>query len=424
MRGLLKTSMIASAIVLSGASLAQAATVSLFCSSSGSEYELCSEAANAWAAETGNEVKINRMPTSWDEALPLYQQLLAAKSSDIDVMIVDVIWVGMLKEHLLDLNTVVPKEEIDQHFASIVGAGSVDGKLVAMPWFTDTGLLFYRKDLLEKYGKPVPATWAELTATAKEIMDAERAAGTPDMWGYAWQGKAYEGLTCDAIEWVASSGGGTIVDEKGEITINNPEAAKAIDLAASWVGGISPRGVLEYDEESSRGVFETGKSVFHRNWSYVWGTSQGENGPLVGKVGVSALPAGAEGQTSSGCMGTAHMGVSAYTANPKEAVSLLRYMTGVAEQKRRAIKASYNPTIASLYEDKEVLAAVPFLPDAKKAFDESASRPSSATAGDYNQVSTAFFTAVQSVLAGDSNATDALATLQGDLQKIKERGGW
>lgn len=401
-----------------------AATVSLFCSGSGGEYGICVEAAEAWAAETGNEVKINRMPASWDEALTLYQQLLAAQSPDVDVMIIDVIWVGILKEHLLDLRTVLGEDDIDQHFPVITDAGSVDGKLVAMPWYTDTGLMFYRTDLLEKYGKAVPRTWAELTDTAREIMDGERAAGHSDLWGYTWQGNSYEGLTCDAIEWVASSGGGSIVDEAGNITINNPQAAAAIELAASWIGSISPRGVLEYDEESSRGVFELGNAVFHRNWSYVWGTSQGNGGPIDGKVGVTALPVGAEGQISSGCMGTAHMGVSAYTAHPQEAASLLAYMTGAAEQKRRAIEGAYNPTVSSLYQDAEVLEAIPFLGDAIEAFDESVSRPSAVTGGDYNQVSTLFYTAVHSVLSAEQSAAEALEYLEADLGRVKERGGW
>lgn len=421
---MIRNALVAGTMCLGATGMASAETVSLFCSSSGTEYELCSGAANAWAAETGNEVKINKMPAAWDEALPLYQQLLAAQSADADVMLLDVIWVGLLKDHLLDLRTVVPAEEIDQHFASIVDAGTVDGKFVAMPWYADTGLLFYRKDLLEKYGKPVPATWEELAATAQEIQDGERAAGNADMWGYVWQGKAYEGLTCDAIEWVASNGGGHIVEADGTISINNPDAVKAVAAAAGWVDSISPKGVLDYDEEGSRGVFETGNAVFHRNWSYVWGTSQADGAKLKGLVGVAALPSGGEGKTSAGCMGTAHLGISAYTQHPEAAASLLRYLTGAKEQKRRVIEAAYNPTISALYEDADVTAAAPFLADAKKAFDEAANRPSAATLGDYNKVSSAFYTAVHAVLAGETDAASALEVLATDLDKIKSRGGW
>jgi trehalose/maltose transport system substrate-binding protein len=404
--------------------IAAADTVSMFCSSSGSEYELCKNAAEAWAKESGNQVKINKMPASWDDALPLYQQLLAAKSSDIDVLLVDVVWVGMLQKNLLDLNGEVPADEIKAHFPSALAAGSVDGKLVAMPWYNDTGLLFYRKDLLEKYGKPVPKTYAELVATAQDIQDSERKAGNGDMWGYAWQGKAYEGLSCDAIEWVASYGGGTIVDEKGNITIDNPKAAAALTEAASWVNKISPQGVLSYDEESSRGTFEAGNAVFLRNWSYVWGTSQTAGGKLVGKVGVTALPVGAEGEKSSGCAGTAHISVSKYTKHKAAAVSLVRYLTGAAEQKRRVVEAAYNPTLAPLYQDPDVLKAIPFLQDAIKGFGESVARPSSVTGSSYNKVSQAFYTEVHAVLAGEKTADVALKDLAAELAKIKKKSKW
>lgn len=416
------------AAILAGSLLAvtpsSAETVSLFCSSSGAEYELCKNGADAWAKQTGNEVKINKMPAAWDEALPLYQQLLSAQSQDADVLLLDVVWIGLLQNHLLDLADVLPKEEIAANFPSTVAAGTVNGRLVAEPWYTDTGLMFYRKDLLDKYKKPVPRTWSEFTQTAKAVQDGERAAGNKEMWGFAWQGKSYEGLTCDAIEWVGSFGGGTIVDDKGNITIDNADAAKALGQAHGWVDTISPPGVLNYDEESSRSVFEAGNAVFLRNWAYVWGTSQGKDQPLVGKVGVTALPAGKDGAKSSGCMGTAHLGISKYTRHKDAAVSLLRFLSGRQEQKRRAIEGAYNPTIAALYEDADVLKALPFLKDAQTAFADSVARPSAVTGSSYNRVSQAFYKAVHGVLAGEEQPEAALKALAGDLETIKKRGKW
>ncbi len=123
---------------------------------------------------------------------------------------------------LLDLKTMIPQADQDKHFASTLNAAKLDGNLIAMPAYMDVGLMFYRKDLLEKYGKQPPKTWDELAATAKEIQDKERTAGNGEMWGYAWQAKSYEGLTCDAIELIASNGGGTIISDDGKVTIDNP----------------------------------------------------------------------------------------------------------------------------------------------------------------------------------------------------------
>ena len=133
------------------------------------------------------------------------------------------VWPGILKDHLLDL-TPYAKGAEKAHFPAIVANNTVDGKLVAMPWFTDAGLLYYRKDLLRSTARRRPTTWDELTATAKKVMDAERKAGNADMQGFVFQGKAYEGLTCNALEWVASFGGGPIVDAERQDHHQQPAA--------------------------------------------------------------------------------------------------------------------------------------------------------------------------------------------------------
>src|SRR5690606_39913862 len=105
-----------------------------------------------------------------------------------------------------------------------------------------------------------PPTWAELTEMAQTIQDGERAAGNPDFWGFVWQGNSYEGLTCDALEWEYSNGGGTIVSPDGVITIDNPAAIEAIEMAASWVGTISPSAVTSFGEEEARHMWQAGNA--------------------------------------------------------------------------------------------------------------------------------------------------------------------
>ncbi|MEO1065726.1 MAG: extracellular solute-binding protein, partial [Actinomycetota bacterium] len=164
---------------------------------------------------------------------------------------VDVIWAPQLANHFVDLSEAAA-DVVDDHFPAIIESQTVDGRLVAIPMFTDAPALYYRKDLLDKHGAVPPTTWVEMTETAQTIMDAERAEGNEDIFGFVWQGAAYEGLTCNALEWVASNGGGTFIDAEGEITASNPEAAAALDLVATWVGTIAPPGVIAYREEDSR----------------------------------------------------------------------------------------------------------------------------------------------------------------------------
>jgi len=402
----------------------EAATISISCSAVGLDLELCQEATNAWAEQTGNQVEVVSTPNSATERLALYQQILAANSAEVDVFEIDVIWPGLLANHFVDLTEYMDQETIEQHFDAIVDNNTVDRRLVAMPWFTDGGILYYRADLLEKYGKEPPVTWQELTDTANEIQDAERAEGNGRMQGFVFQAKAYEGLTCNGLEWIDSFGGGTIVDAEGAITVNNEQAAQALELAASWIGTIAPEGVLNYAEEESRGVFQSGNAVFMRNWPYAWALGNAEDSPIKGKIGVTQLPKGGEDGKHTGALGGWQLAVSKYSQNPEIAADLVRHLTSAEEQKRRAIKAAKNPTIEALYQDPEVLEAVPFFGGLYETFTNAVARPSRITGDRYNQVSAEFFNAVHAVLSGRSDAGSSLAALEQSLDRISRGGRW
>lgn len=413
---------IAAGIALAFGSVAgaHAATITISCGSVGQDFEFCKKTTEDWAKKTGNTVKLFTPPQSTTDILALFRQMFAAKSSDLDVINVDVVWPGMIKDHLLDLKPYSKGVE-KEHFPSIVANNTADGKLIAMPWFTDAGMLYYRKDLLEKHGEKAPTTWEELAATAKKIQDAERKAGNADMQGFVFQAKAYEGLTCGAVEWLWSYGGGNIVDDKGNITVNNPKAAKALNTAASWIGTIAPTGVLNYGEEDARGVFQSGNAVFMRNWPYAWSLGNGKDSKIAGKIGVSALPKGGADGKNAATLGGWQLAVSKYSKHPKEAADLVMYMTSKEIQKERAIKGSYNPTIPSLYQDKDVLAAAPFFGDLYNVFTSAVPRPATATGLKYNEVSAAFWNATHDVLSGKEKAETSLGKLEGKLKQIKRR---
>jgi len=413
---------VCAALVLAPGWAAYAATITISCGAVGRELEICREGAEAWAAKAGHAVKLVSTPNSSSERLALYQQLLAARAPDLDVLQIDVVWPGLLAGHLVDLSEAHTTAR-ENFFPQLVRNNTVGGRLVALPWFVDVGLLYYRSDLLARHGLRVPRTWTELTVTAERIQQAERAAGTPRLWGFVWQGRAYEGLTCDALEWLASHGGGTIIDPGGRITVNNPQAASAITLAASWIRRISPEGTLNYTEEESRGVFQSGLAVFMRNWPYAWNLLQSAESPVRGKVGVAMLPAAADGRPAA-ALGGWQLAVSRYSRNPEIAASLVRYLVSRSEQKRRALAGGYHPTIPALYADAELLAASPLFGTLSGALDGAVARPAAAVGADYNRVSYAFANAVHAVLAGQSDAASSLRALERQLRRLKRRGNW
>ena len=172
--------------------------------------------------------------------------------------------------------------------------------MVGIPWFTDGGLLYYRSDLLEKYGyDSPPTTWTELEEIAAAIQQGERDEGNQDFWGFVWQGQAYEGLTCDALEWVYSSGGGTIVSPEGIITDRQHRCSGSAGSTAGWVGEISPPGVTGFMEEESRSVWQSGNAAFMRNWPYAYSLGQGDDSAIQGLFDVTSLPGAEAGQSAA-----------------------------------------------------------------------------------------------------------------------------
>jgi trehalose/maltose transport system substrate-binding protein len=405
-----------------GCATAHAAEVTIACGSVGADVEICRTLMKEWSARTGHQVRIFITPNTTTDQLALYRQQFGARSGEVDVLMVDVVWPGIIKEHLLDL-TPYAKGVQKEHFPAIVQNNTVNGKLLAMPWFTDAGLLFYRKDLLAKYKETVPATWTELTASARRIQDAERKAGKRDMHGYLFQGKAYEGLSCNALEWIASSGGGTFVDAAGNITINNPRAAQALDLAASWPGTIAPKNVVSFAEEEARNIFQNGDAVYMRNWSYAWNLAQRADSKVKDKIGVAPLPHGPGGK-SVATLGGWQLAVSKYSSQPALAADLVMFLTSKEMQKKRALLVGSLPTYPALYGDAEVLKTAPYFASVGEAFKSALARPSTVTADKYNAVSSAVWNATSAVLAGRADGASAVRQLERDINKVRRGRQW
>lgn len=402
--------------------VAQAADLAMVSGDTGTGLEFLRGQLDRFEEQTGHTVTIVPMPSSTTDQFGQYRLWLAAGNQDIDVYQTDVIWAPQLADHFLDL-TEAAADVVGDHFPSIIESQTVDGKLVALPAFTDAPALYYRRDLLEKYGKEVPTTWAELEATAKEIMDGERAEGDEDIWGFVFQGAAYEGLTCDALEWVMSNGGGQIVEPDGTISINNEQAAAAIDRAAGWIGTIAPEGVLAYMEEESRGVWQLGNSVFMRNWPYAYSLGNSDDSAIKGLFDVAPLPMGeGDGARSAATLGGWNVAVSKYSPDPEAAVELALFLSSAEVQKERAMMQSNLPTIEALYDDADIAEAQPIIPKWKDIFLNAVPRPSAPTKTDYNEVSSLFWGAVHNTLSGDGSAAENLEILEADLTELMGDG--
>src|ERR1700746_3841076 len=368
--------------------------------------------------QTGIRVEFIPWPETAEEQLATGQKLLEGGPKAPDVYSVDVIWPPILAENLLDLRKYIPEQEIQAHFPELIASYTVNGRLVALPVNLSEGMLFYRAGLLRKYGyRAPPATWQELEVMARRIQAGERAKGNKNFWGFVWQGAPSEALTCNALEWQVSEGGGTIIDDKGNVTVNNPRAIAAWERAARWVGSISPPGVVTYKEWDALNLWRGGNAAFMRNWASWYISDRKQESPIKDRFDIALLPRGSAGVAAT--LGGSGYGVSQHSLHPREAALLVRFLSSRDEQVRRNRDGSDLPTIPKLYDAPELLAVDPKLPRVQAIFRGGIAlrpaRPAGAMdPGEWR----AYFEAVHAVLTHKEPAAQAAHELQDQLQRM------
>jgi len=368
--------------------------------------------ASRFSKDTGIKVNVTPHPAASDQSYSQLARAFSTHSSSIDVAMIDVVWPAAFAPYLVDLKPKLGKQS-KLHIKTIVTNDTIGGHLVAMPWFGDYGILYYRTDLLKKYHyKSPPKTWASLFAMAKKIQAGERKSN-PSFYGFVFQGNAYEGLTCNTLEWVASAGGGHIIDG-GKATINNAKAAKVLDAMRARIGKITPRGVTTYKEDETEHAFDNGDAAFARNWPYQYGIGAKTGSKVKGKFSVTVLPHGTTGK-SVGTVGGWQLAVSKYSKHKGAAIEFVRYMTSPAVEKFDAITNSNVPTIVSVAKNKAVVKKNPYLKPAIASVPR-VTRPGKFFGTHYNEASKVIYQGINQIL----NGTPAKNVLPGISSKLNQ----
>ena len=442
----------AACILAVGPGVTRALDLTIACGRTVQETALCKEAVDEWAAKTGHQVQVITAPTDDAQRLARYLDLLQVRATELDVLEIDALWCGLLSAHLADLKPLIadpngadpngadpngadpngadpngadhnggdPDKAASDFLDPLIRNATLGERLVALPWYLELGLLYYRSDLLARYNLQVPRTWSEVEDAALRIQEAQRLLGNTTFWGFVWPGGDDEALTATAIEWISSQGGGTLVEPDGRVSVNNPRAQFALQRAADWIRGITPAAALTATPQDNLDGFRTGAAGLMRNWSTAWASLQDQPTPVAERVAVAPLPRGSGVPAS--VLGGGQLAVSRYSRHPTEAARLVRYLTGAAVQRRRALDAGFNPTRADLYTDPELIAARPLLADLTPVLPNLIARPSTPTGAQYPEVSATFAAAVRAVLRGDAAPDAALAGLQRTLDALSQNG--
>ena len=342
-----------------------------------------------------------------------------AGGGEIDLIGGDVVWPAQFAANgwLEDLSDRFTEEDRRAFLPAPVESCTYEGAVYGVPWFTDAGLLYYRKDLLEQSGfSEPPKPWEGLREQATRVTEESDAED-----GFVFQAAEYEGGTVNGLEYIWTAGGDVLAGEDlQDVVIDGPRAVEGLSIERGMVeSGVAPQAVSTYAEQECQAAFLNGRAVFCRNWPYMYALAEDPEISRIepGQIGIAPLPAGEGGQSFAG-LGGWNMMINANSQRQEEAWEFVSWMTGEEGQRARALAATLLPTRKSLYEDQEILEKVPVIRLGKEAIQSTKSRPVSPY---YSDMSLAMAEQFNLSLKGETEPQAAVQNLQEELTKILEQ---
>ena len=361
------------------------------------------------------------MPSKTEQYFDQLRTQFQAQDGDLTLIGGDVIWPAQFAAngYILDITDRFTQSMRSKFLPGPVESNTYEEKLYGVPWYTDAGLLYYRKDLLEKAGfSGPPKTWTELQDQANQIKQDEGM-----QFGFVFQGAEYEGGTVNGLEYINSHGGQVLdPNDATKVIIDSPETVAGLETYRGMIdSGAAPQAVSTYDEPACEAPFlQNGDAVFCRNWPYMYALAGGEGFKVKPEqIDIAPLPAGEGGESVSG-LGGWNFFINAFADQEAQdaAWEFVKYMTAEEQQREYALGGAYLPTLKSLYEDAEVAKQVPVVRLAPEALANTEPRPVSPV---YSDMSLEMAEQFNSALKGDVSAQEAASTLQEQLQSIADQ---
>ena len=357
-------------------------------------------------------IEIRVTPDAADQRHQLYVQWLNAWSEEPDVLQLDVIWTPEFAAAgwILPLDRFRPDES--DFFPATLAANRSGGRLFAMPWFVDVGMLYWRTDLMPA----APATFADLVPVARAAMSR---GGLP--YGLVWQGARYEGLVTVFVEHLAGMGG-RILDDDGRVVVDSQAAIDALTLMGDAIhtAGIVPAAALSWQEEQTRFAFQNGRSAMMRNWPYAAALLDDANASAVaGRFAVAPMPGGA-GEPGA-ALGGAQLAINARSRQPDLAWALIAFLTAPEQMLERAEIAGQFPSRESLYDHPRLAAALAIpAADARRVVRQAVPRPVTPV---YTQLSGILQVHLHRALTRQTTPESALEAAAREMRDVIEYAG-
>jgi multiple sugar transport system substrate-binding protein len=368
-----------------------------------------------WNQQNPNQkVTLLLLPEASNDQLAQLVANLQAKSDEYDVIDMDVIWTAEFASNGWIIPLPQGQFPLGNFLKPAVDTAMYQGRLYAVPDYSNADLLYYRKDILAKAGKQPPKTWAQLQQLAETV------APKYGLYGYAGTFAPYEGLTVNFAEAVQSAGGSILSPEGTRVTVDSAKALRGLEfLVNGFQQGWIPKVTLTYEEESAQNAFEAGKFLFLDNWPDVYAALSvpGPQNKVYGKFGIVALP-GLDG-TGSSSLGGANLAISAYSQHQRTALNFIKYMTDLTNERQMLEQGSFPPVWTQLYTNKSLISSYHYLPVLEQAINSAQPRPAITN---YDQASLAISSTVYEALTHQKNPQQALTELAGQLTQIIRDG--
>lgn len=359
--------------------------------------------------ESHPDIKINyvELPDSSNDRLKTINTVLQAGDSSIDVFASDVTWPPIFASAgwVIPLDEYLDEGELDIYLEGPLSAFQFQGNNYGLPFMADCGALYYRKDLLEKYGKEVPETWAEVMETGKEIAYTEGG----DVNGFVSYWMQNESLTCAMLEFYWEKGG-EVVNEEGKSVLDQDILAETLaEMRDVIQSGTAAAGTETFGTTEARNVVTAGNAVFARDWlSGYEPYNDEETSSVAGNMEITSLP-------SYGTLGGWGVMVSAYSANKEAAVEFAKFRASEEAQLIASDLADITPTLKSAYEGGEFLEKKPDLPKFLPVLENSRPRPQTPF---YAEISGIMQLEIHSVITGMTTPEEGAANITEQVAQV------
>ncbi|MEL6439916.1 MAG: ABC transporter substrate-binding protein [Cyanobacteria bacterium J06621_8] len=316
------------------------------------------------------QLEIIEAPSDSNQVEDLYTSSFLLGNSPFDIVYMDIVWTpkfaaaGWLRE----LGDRFDDNDAEPYLAGDLAGGAYQGKLYRLPFRSDAGMLYYRQDLLNQAGHEPPKTFDQLLEISQDLQQQ----GLAD-WGYVWQGKQYEGLAAMFVEILQGSGAFWVNPDTSEVGLDQPEAIAAVEFLRSALElEVSPPGVTTYAEEETRLLFQNGKTVFLRNWPYVY--SLAADSAIAGQYQIKPM-VHAAGQSSGATLGGWGLGIASSSKHPDAAWKAIKFLSSEASQREFILDTGFLPSRTALFNDPEIVAKFDHYPQLLEVVQNSALRP-------------------------------------------------